>query len=536
MNKLNVFFLPLFLSLIIVCNNESNKGTSTESSSTVSNSSSTSSGTTTDNANNATTVEPNKSETSTSNSSNTQKSHEETKQETTKTSSSHTINPNYLFGFNTANAFEVLSAKDRDNVKLVSDVSPSILRFPGGTIANYYHVTGSGYGFREEDVQKYEHKMMNKKVQGVETGNNYIYDFIDFAKAAKVKDVIYVANLLSADYNETETAIDILQNGGLNVVAVELGNELFSQTFRQYVNGIDGYINMSRNFAVKLKRKYPNIKLGVVTAPMGEKVSKNHMEWNKKLANLNFYDAVIFHAYPPTQTYEAISNLDNQFDEVKGFLVNYLQQKLPNIVAGYKNLFPGKELWVTEWNLPVSDKYSNTMLHALFITQFQLQLRYLQTQYPNLTLACYHNLATPKDKLFSIINNLGYKNAVSVSSNYNLFSNMVKGGINEKSKIETINTNNSDCYVYVNTTSAGKKNYVILNWSGNQVNNLFADNATVSIDEVGGNKLFSSSEQNDRRFINASGVKSLQIKHQINQKISSPGFSIAPYSVVFINK
>ena len=535
MNKLNVFFLPLFLSLIIVCNNTSTKGTSTESNSTVRNSSNTSSGTTTENGNNVTTSETHTTVTSTANSSHTQKSHEETKQETTKTSS-HTVNPNYLFGFNTANAFEVLSAKDNDNVKLVSDIRPSILRFPGGTIANYYHVTGSGYGFREEDVQKYEHKMMNKKVQGVETGNNYIYDFIDFAKAAKVKDVIYVANILSADYNETETAIDILQNGGLNVVAVELGNELFSQTFRQYVNGIDGYINLSRNFAGKLKRKYPNIKLGVVTAPMGEKVSKNHMEWNNKLANLNFYDAVIFHAYPPTQNYEAISNLDNQFDEVKGFLVNYLQQKLPNIVAGYKNLFPNKELWVTEWNLPVSDKYANTMLHALFITQFQLQLRYLQTQYPNLSLACYHNLATPKDKLFSIINNLGYKNAVSVSSNYDLFSNMVKCGINEKSKIETINTNNSDCFVYANTTSSGKKNYVIINWSGNQVNNLFADNTTVSIDEVGGNKLFSSSEQNDRRFMNASGVTSLQKKHLSNQRISSSGFSIAPYSVVFINK
>lgn len=440
----------------------------------------------------------------------------------------------YLYGYNTANAFEILKAGDKNSIKLVTDLKPGLLRFPGGTIANYYHVDGPGYGFKDSDVEDYGHRMMNKKITRTEKGRNFIYEYIDFAKASGLKEVIYVANVLTADYSETETAIDLLTDAGIKVIAVELGNELFSQTFRPYIKGIDGYLKTAGSFAAKLKKKYPGIKLGAPAAPMYADMSKNHLDWNTKLAAADFLDAVIFHAYPPSKAFDDIKNVNVQFQTVKSYLVNYLQQTLPAVVKKYSNMYPTKELWVTEWNLPVTSSLPNTMLHSLFITQFQLHLKALHTQYPNLTIATYHNLATAKDKLFSIINTLN-NNVVGVNTNYDVFKNMVNSRINEPSELKMIKSISNECFVFRNTTADGTKSFIILNWSNKRIGNIFSEKITGSVNEIEGDALFSSDDDNDSRFAKI-GASKIKKRSLTNQVIDGASFSVAPNSVSFITK
>ena len=64
------------------------------------------------------------------------------------------INSN-LFGFCTSNSFTYVNTYDTSFLSKVESISPKVLRFPGGTIGNFYHPKGEAYGFRVADVEKY---------------------------------------------------------------------------------------------------------------------------------------------------------------------------------------------------------------------------------------------------------------------------------------------------------------------------------------------------------------------------------------------
>ncbi|MAO71860.1 MAG: hypothetical protein CMD02_05065, partial [Flavobacteriales bacterium] len=64
------------------------------------------------------------------------------------------INPN-LFGFCTSNSFTYVNTYGTSFLSKVDGLSPKVLRFPGGTIGNFYHPKGEAYGFRVTDVEKY---------------------------------------------------------------------------------------------------------------------------------------------------------------------------------------------------------------------------------------------------------------------------------------------------------------------------------------------------------------------------------------------
>ena len=51
------------------------------------------------------------------------------------------INSN-LFGFCTSNSFTYVNTNDTSFLSKVDSLSPKVLRFPGGTIGNFYHPKG----------------------------------------------------------------------------------------------------------------------------------------------------------------------------------------------------------------------------------------------------------------------------------------------------------------------------------------------------------------------------------------------------------
>ena len=59
-------------------------------------------------------------------------------------------------GFNTSNTFHIpLNEKD---IELISSLHAEVLRFPGGTIGNFYHPKGSGYGLIPSEFKQLEGK------------------------------------------------------------------------------------------------------------------------------------------------------------------------------------------------------------------------------------------------------------------------------------------------------------------------------------------------------------------------------------------
>ena len=71
------------------------------------------------------------------------------------------INQN-LFGFCTSNSFTYVDTYDTSFISKVEQINPKVLRFPGGTIGNFYHTNKAAYGFNTSDVDNMQTNQGNQ--------------------------------------------------------------------------------------------------------------------------------------------------------------------------------------------------------------------------------------------------------------------------------------------------------------------------------------------------------------------------------------
>ncbi len=126
-------------------------------------------------------------------------------------------------GYNIAHMFQPFPNHtiNSEAIQLFDRLEPDIMRFPGGSIANKYHYYKPGYGWSKPDMKRKE---------------NYIVEFVRVMKAMKKQpDVIFVMNLFDHFKGANEAnlikenmdALKYLLDNGMNVIAVELGNEFY---------------------------------------------------------------------------------------------------------------------------------------------------------------------------------------------------------------------------------------------------------------------------------------------------------------------
>ena len=336
-----------------------------------------------------------------------------------------------IYGFATSNTFTYCNVLDTNFLNKVVDLSPKILRFPGGALGNFYHYNSQGYGFDFDEIDKYHGGKFPKRSRGLERSrikNNhnydYIEDFIELAKRTKSKAVL-VANIFSRN-NDILLMIDKLIKSNIEVVGVELGSELSNLSYFKNGYTINDYINNAKYYAKKIKRDYPNIKIGVVAAPLGKKRGHRHNIWNKKLNNESFYDAIIIHSYAKvikgndldgqmTSEITESSNIESQFNLYKDRLVDFLFSSYPDEVQKYVKLF-NRPIWITEWNLQMSKTTANTFFQSLFVVNYLLEI-FCNPDLNFIELCTYHNLGG-RDFSGSIFRN---DNDLIVQATYDFF-------------------------------------------------------------------------------------------------------------------
>lgn len=356
------------------------------------------------------------------------------------------INEN-IFGFATSNTFTYCDVNDTSFVNKVKEINPQVLRFPGGAVGNFYHFGKKGYGFDFNEIDKYHDGKFPKRSRGLENSRHkkrqeadYIEDFILLANHANAKAVL-VANLF-VDNDDILLMIEKLQKNNIEVIGVELGSELSNRSYFTKGYTIEEYILSSKKCSDKIKHKYPKIKTAIVAAPLAKRKGHRHNVWNAKLAEMNFYDAIIIHSYAKVikgkdQYGQMLSeetegkNKAEAFGIYKDRAIKYLAEEYPNEVQKYISLF-NKPIWVTEWNLQMSKTTGNTLLQSLFVAQYLLELM----SNPNLSaieLTTYHNLGG-RDFSGSIFRN--NKEEIEIQSTYYPFLMLGKIFENDIVRIE----------------------------------------------------------------------------------------------------
>lgn len=307
------------------------------------------------------------------------------------------------WGYNSSGLFYSCAASDTSLQNRLNELQPHILRFPGGTLANFYHPGGLGYGIRQQDVNLVAGFTVHNNINGNfqdeqaliaagEVTRNYIHEMIALAQATGCK-ILYVANLLTGTVGETVAALNAFANAGVEVVGVELGNEAHLSAYDFRFGSVANYLAVAQPYATAIQNNFPGLRIGLNGYPpgilkdMGPAGTQRALDWNTACSEAAFGDALIIHCYSRPGNC-------NQSDVHANFLCGadfsqvYANEKLPVALAELSSL-GSKMIWITEWNIDGGyNHYGNSMAQALFYGDMAITM----AQAPKVSMSAYHEL------------------------------------------------------------------------------------------------------------------------------------------------
>ena len=306
-----------------------------------------------------------------------------------------------LYGFNTNMISGDYGYLDEDFVALTKVLQPKTLRFPGGTVGNFYHWKTKG--FLKDEMGSTLSPQLNKRNRGnyvrLQKRRNGIIPFDDFMQLCQESSItpIVVVNLWTGTPEESAEWVHYAKTKGYKITHWELGNEYYLPHYANKFRTAETYMKEAKKHALAMKAVNPDIKVSVCATPVafhkeGWLMKTAQRKWDEKLAENTYpstnswYDAYTVHVY----AYKAVRKTD--IEKMRGYLFGWIHFGIDEAMEYYEKLFPNKEMWVTEWNIAnPANRVANTQLHAMYAGDFFLKLLSI----PNITQANFHVITGP---------------------------------------------------------------------------------------------------------------------------------------------
>eukprot|EP01084_Bolivina_argentea_P277206 473199_1 len=284
------------------------------------------------------------------------------------------------------------------------------LRFPGGTVANYWNLSNASY-VTPCETDNYNWCEFQQNIDSFPTqtfsASNF-FNGISNASLLTLKDshtIVFDLNMLTLYNQSMIDQLNILkqQINSKYIKYIELGNEYYhNNTYSWQFPNASLYMNKIIPFINAAKKMFPDIKLSVPIT-----TNKNN-PWNKELIPYkSYFDAVTIHDY--TLTNNTIAKLTE--NNKMSYISSYGRAMIPQHIEMVLDLYGNKPIWQTEYNMKIeNDNISYSTLHAMFIMSYVTSAI---CNSDNIEFLMLHCLSTQK-------NNWGkYKN----SEQYSLQSN-----------------------------------------------------------------------------------------------------------------
>ncbi len=323
-------------------------------------------------------------------------------------------------GFNTSNAFHL--PLNETDVQIISSLHAEVLRFPGGTIGNFYHPNGIGYGLIPSEFEQLEGKasetLNNQISKSYKDSTNYLFPFISLAKQTGAS-VLLVANMITGTTEELNFLITTLLQNNVKVEGVELGNELFLPAYVNYFPTANEYLNRITPFIEFLKVNHPTIPFSIPVS-FGHSGVKRATDWNAEIHDKGKSEYLSIHYYSDPSKKDYVEDYDSRYKLLL-------------------ELFPNKHFWLSEFNLlhPGKD-YGNSHFQAL---QNIRLISHALVNSNELNLLIYHNLLG-SDKAFSLLS----KDKNETKQNYSFQSFSTIYNCNNQANYSKICDNSFACF------------------------------------------------------------------------------------------
>ncbi|MEO8068594.1 MAG: hypothetical protein ABI599_12935, partial [Flavobacteriales bacterium] len=308
------------------------------------------------------------------------------------------------WGLNTSGTFTTAPSNEQGLWAKTNDLDPDVLRFPGGTISNFYHPTANGYGLVLSEINTVAGSSVydrmasgyNEEQDAIAEGRitqNHRFDIITLAQGTSSK-VMFCANILTGTVNQAMTALNTLVNAGVNVVGVELGNEMYLNAYSGYYPTVQDYLADAQPFATAISAQYPNMPIALSAFPpailkgSGPYVAQRINTWNNALAAAPWATALALHCYPRIDDNCPQTGVTAHFNCAIPFAGTYATSSLDSALR-YFEIIDGRDIWVSEWNVdgPWSH-YGNTLFQALYCAEMFSTM----SRHPSVTQSVLHNL------------------------------------------------------------------------------------------------------------------------------------------------
>ncbi|WP_430816511.1 hypothetical protein [Carboxylicivirga sp. RSCT41] len=226
------------------------------------------------------------------------------------------------------------------------------MRFPGGTVGNFYDWRRDGY---------YENQYSYDK--GYSMDHRFGYQaYEDFSLEQGASSTL-MFNVISETVDVAKQRLLDRINGGLNIAWIEMGNENYfigTQGIGQ-VDSEENYISHTRALASGLKEVKSDVNVAVNIRHDGWEAG----DWNYNLANQDYYDATVMHGYIQTNTF--LLNPSSAFTMLSAYKTTMER------LTAYKELFGNKPLLMSEWNV-LSDGTPVNFIQTLSVTDMFLAI------------------------------------------------------------------------------------------------------------------------------------------------------------------
>lgn len=351
--------------------------------------------------------------------------------------------PEDMLGFNGQNTFDASSTWDAMNVgnANIFNLSPSTLRYPGGTVANFWDWRKGGFLNKSEFTEDIELSANYKdrpvfinKENGI---NNY---FLTCVKNNSTPLLDF--NILSSNFHYQLGSLYEAKSEGFDKFYVELGNEFYIglKENRKVFPTVKNYLKRAITWAKDLKNSsfYPpfsNVKLAVVGAESVESNPGRRRLWLnsviKEVTNVPEINAITVHIYLDSK----IADIANQYntsgaslqccDGGNGNPEVIFKEGILNAFQDTKEIIQdeiaaigqaNKEAWITEYNMLNNDKsvaVNGSWFHGMFVAAMTMEM----LKNPTITKIMPHTLIG--DAIFSGLFNDANGLQYGVGTEYN---------------------------------------------------------------------------------------------------------------------
>jgi hypothetical protein len=293
-----------------------------------------------------------------------------------------------VFGYNTSQS-KGPALNDPVNVKMVKEDHAQIYRFPGGTLANYWDwrkgrlLTGIDL---PDNVAKIPANTKNLPPDTLES----LKQMTDSTGTVP----LFVLNILTSTLDDQLEMLKTASSLGLPVKYIELGNEIYWGKHSDIYPTAADYAKTAAEWAHAIKAAFPEAKIAIIgdSEDPDFKAGERVTTWNAKIRPYvegnNDIDAVTMHPYIfKASSYPEISDLSKENIQ-RTFAASFLARN--NITHALDHTIPpGKEVWLTEYNIIDDDHVVNSRwIHALFSASMTLSF----LDEPRIAMLLFHSL------------------------------------------------------------------------------------------------------------------------------------------------